>query len=41
VHGEIWQAESVGEAITDVGSEIEVVAVEGLKLRVRPGERRG
>lgn len=41
VHGEIWQAESEAGEVAEVGSEIEVVAVEGLKLRVRPSQRRG
>jgi membrane-bound serine protease (ClpP class) len=42
VHGEIWSAE-VAEAAGAIAadSEVEVVAVEGLKLKVRQGERRG
>ena len=39
VHGEIWLAESAEAIAAD--SVVEVVAVEGLKLRVRKGEGRG
>ena len=34
VHGELWSAEA--ETPVAVGSKVEVVAVEGMKLRVRP-----
>lgn len=41
VHGELWRAES--ETPVARGAEVEVVAVEGLRLRVRPhaGRRHG
>jgi membrane-bound serine protease (ClpP class) len=39
VHGELWNAESEGGEIA-AGAEVEVVAVEGLRLRVKSGERR-
>jgi membrane-bound serine protease (ClpP class) len=40
VHGEIWHAESEGAATIAAGSPVEVVAIEGLRLRVRVEERR-
>jgi membrane-bound serine protease (ClpP class) len=40
VHGEIWNAESEGGVEIAAGAEVEVVALEGLRLRVRPAERR-
>lgn len=40
VHGEIWNAEAADAATIAAGAEVEVVAMEGLKLRVRAAERK-
>ncbi|MEZ5331576.1 MAG: nodulation protein NfeD [Thermoanaerobaculia bacterium] len=40
VHGELWDAETDSDAEVPVGATVEVLAVEGMRLRVRPLPRR-
>lgn len=40
VHGELWEAETESQTEVPVGSAVEVLAVDGMRLKVRPLPRR-